>query len=194
MTNPTESGMNCPEQPELGDTVQIEIVPQRILSPETSEKLLGKIYDCEGIVRVMVQGSRLPDAVGYGPGKGKKVSHPLKKSIEVEGQEINMRVSLGRLRVEVMGEEYVEEIRQACQESFGFPFEFYVGTFFKKHATVVDYAKMGPCADETLLGMTDPKAKLDQIVYIKKENGSEENKTQTQPDEECKSTCGCDRD
>ncbi|MDV0446855.1 hypothetical protein MsAg5_07140 [Methanosarcinaceae archaeon Ag5] len=177
MTNPTESGSDCPVQPEIGDTLQIEIVPQRILSPETSEKLLGRIYDCDGIVRVMVQGSSLPDKVGYGPGKGEKVSHPLKKPIEVEGQEINMRVSLGRLRIEVLDEECVEQIRLACKEVLNFPFEFYVGTFFKKHATVVDYAKMGPCADETLLGMTDPKAKLDQIVYIKKEEDDEDNNT-----------------
>ena len=170
MTNLAESGCNC-STTVSGETIQIEIVPQRILSPETSEKLLGRIYDCDGIIRVMVQGSRLPETVGYGPGKGQKVNHPLKKSIEVEGQPIDMRVSLGRLRVEAGSQETVEEIRKACQEVLNFPFEFYEGVFFKKYSTIVDYAKMGPCTDERLFGMTDPKAKLDRnVTYIDKEN------------------------
>lgn len=172
MTCPTESGCNC--EPAASETVQLEIVPQRILSPETSEKLLGRIYDCDGIIRVMVQGSRLPDKVGYGPGTGEKVNHPLKKSIEVEGQEVNMRVTLSRLLVEVDSDRTAEEIKKICDETFPFPFEFYKGVFFKKYSTVVDYAKMGPEPDERLLGMTDPKGKLDQIVFIEKEEKDSE--------------------
>lgn len=172
MTGPTESGCNCDSS--SGEPVQIEIVPQRILSPETSEKLLQRIYDCDGIIRVMVQGSRLPDKVGYGPGTGEKVNHPLKKSIEVEGQEINMRVTLSRLLVEVDSDETAGKIKKICDETFSFPFEFYKGVFFKKYSTVVDYAKMGPDADERLLGMTDPKGKLDQIVFIEKEEKDSE--------------------
>lgn len=172
MTCPTESGCNC--ETAANETVQIEIVPQRILNPETSEKLLGRIYDCDGIIRVSIFGSRLPDAVGYGPGTGQKVNHPLKKSIEVEGQQVNMRVSLGRLRIEVTDDETALEIKKICEETLSFPFEFYKGTYFKKHSTVVDYAKMGPDADERLLGMTDPKGKLDQIVFIEKEEKDSE--------------------
>ncbi|MCL2863812.1 MAG: methyl-coenzyme M reductase operon protein D [Methanimicrococcus sp.] len=168
MTCPTESECNCSGAGEINEAIQIEIVPQRILSPETSEKLLGRVYDLDGIIRVMVQGSRLPDVVGYGPGTGQKVNHPLKKTIDVEGQRINMRVSLGRLLVEVCDEETVEELRKICEEIFTFPFEFYQGTFFKKYSTIVDYAKLGPNADERLLGMTDPKGKLDHIVFIEK--------------------------
>ena len=174
MTCPTESECNCSGTGESFETIQIEIVPQRILSPETSEKLLGRVYDLDGIIRVMVQGSRLPDVVGYGPGTGQKVNHPLKKTIDVEGQKINMRVSLGRLLVEADNEETVEAIRKICEELFAFPFEFYQGTFFKKYSTIVDYAKMGPQADERLYGMTDPRGKLDQIVFIEKPKNTKE--------------------
>ncbi|MDL2260843.1 methyl-coenzyme M reductase operon protein D [Methanimicrococcus sp. OttesenSCG-928-J09] len=174
MTCPTESGCNCEIAESGRETVQIEIVPQRILNPETSEKLLGRIYDCDGIIRVSIFGSRLPDTVGYGPGTGQKVNHPLKKTIDVEGQQVNMRVSLGRLRVEVENDETALEIKKICEETFSFPFEFYKGTYFKKHSTVVDYAKMGPDADERLLGMTDPKGKLDQIIFIEKEEKDSE--------------------
>lgn len=166
MTCPTESGCHC--ESARNNTVQIEIVPQRILSPETTEILLGKVYDCDGIIRVLVQGSRLPDKVGYGPGTGEKVNHPLKKSIEVEGQQVNMRVTLSRLLIEVDSDETADQIKKICDEIFRFPFEFYKGVFFKKYSTVVDYAKMGPAPDERLLGMTDPKGKLDQIVFIEK--------------------------
>jgi methyl-coenzyme M reductase operon protein D len=175
MTCPTESGSNCETAEIGGETLQIEIVPQRILNPETSEKLLGRIYECDGIIRVSIYGSRLPDVVGYGPGTGEKVNHPLKKTIDVEGQQINMRVSLGRLRVEVADEETALNIKKICDETFRFPFEFYKGVYFKKQSTVVDYAKMGPDADKLLIGMTDPKGRLDQIVFIeKKEKGSSE--------------------
>jgi len=159
--------MTDPEASEQQEIIQIQIVPQRILGPETSEKLLSGIYGCENIRRVMVQGSRLPTVVSYGPGKGEKVDHPLKRSIEIEGQEVDMRVTLSRVSVEVVGAETVEQIRNVCKDALPFPFEFYEGVYFKNHSTVTDYAKLGPNADELLLGMTDPKAKPDTVSFIK---------------------------
>lgn len=147
-------------------TVQIQIVPQRILNPDTSEKLLTGIYDCGEIRRVLIQGSRLPNVVGYGPGKGQKVNHPLKKTLNIGGQDVDINVTLSKLYVEVYDEETAEEIRKKCEDILPFPFEYYEGVFFKKHSTIVDYAKLGPDADNRLLGMADPKACVDGIHYI----------------------------
>lgn len=159
---------------EQQDIYQIQVVPQRILNPDTSEKLLSGIYGCENIRRVMIQGSRLPTKVSYGPGTGEKVDHPLKRSIEIEGQEVDMRVTLSRVSVEVIGHDTVEKIRKICSDVLPFPFEFYEGVYFKKHSTITDYAKLGPDADELLLGMTDPKAgKSNTVQYIKSEKSEQ---------------------
>ncbi len=82
------------------DGIQVEIVPQRMLSPDTANKILNEIYDSGNIVRVMIQGSNLPKFVMSGPGKGSLISHPLSKEINLHGQKINMKVTVGRIFVE----------------------------------------------------------------------------------------------
>lgn len=148
------------------EMIQIQIVPQRILNPETSEKLLTEIYNCGNIRRVLIQGSRIPAVVGYGPGKGQKVQHHLKKTLNIGGQEVEINVTLSKLYVEVYNKETADKIKEKCENVLPFPFEYYEGVYFKKHSTVVDYAKMGPDADDLLIGMSDPKASVDNIKFI----------------------------
>jgi methyl-coenzyme M reductase subunit D len=58
-----------------------------------------------------------------------------------------------------------------------FSFEFREGYFFRRKPTVTDYAKLGPKADPSMLGMVDPKAKINQLVFIeKKEEETKEDK------------------
>lgn len=149
------------------DTIQIEIVPQRILGPDTANILLREIYNCGHILRIMIQGSNLPSVVNSGPGKGEKINHPLKKSIKLFGQEVPIKNTIGRLYLEVENDIIASLIYDKCKEILKFPFEYYKGVFFKKHATVVDYVKLGPNADERLLGLSDPKKDVqEQINYI----------------------------
>ena len=54
-----------------------------------------------------------------------------------------------------------------------FPFEFREGHFFRRKPTVTDYAKLGPDADTRLLGMVDPKSKINQLVFIEKQEKEE---------------------
>lgn len=157
--------------------LQIEIFPSRILSPETAQKLLSELYKVEGIMRMMIQGQRLPTKVGFGPGTGEKVEHPQRKVIEIEGQLIELQVNVGRLRLEVADAEVKEQVRKVCEKVFPFPFEFREGHFLKKKATVTDYAKLGPNADPKLLGMVDPKSgDYNNLIFIEKkdENKSED--------------------
>ncbi|MDD2439466.1 MAG: methyl-coenzyme M reductase operon protein D [Methanosarcinaceae archaeon] len=156
--------------------LQIEIFPSRILSPQTAQKLLAEIYQIDGILRVMVQGHRLPTKVGFGPGTGEKVEHPQRKAIEVEGQVIELKVNVGRLRLEVADAEVKEKVRKACEKVFPFPFEFREGHFLKRKATVTDYAKLGPNADPKLLGMVDPKAgNYKNLIFIDNKKGKNPN-------------------
>ena len=158
------------------DSIQIEIFPSRILSPETAQKLMAEIYKVDGVIRVMVQGNRLPERVSADPGTGEKVEHPLRKPIQIGDQVIELKICVGRIRVELSNAEAKEKIREVCEKLLPFPFEFREGHFLKKKPTVTDYAKLGPEADPRLLGMVDPKAKADQIVFIEKREKQEEKK------------------
>jgi len=152
------------------NTVQIEIFPRRILSPETAQKLMAELYKVEGVIRVMVQGQRLPERVTAGPGTGEKVEHPLRKPIQIGNQVIDLKVSVGRIRMELSNSEAKEKVREVCEKVIPFPFEFREGFFLRRKATVTDYVKLGPDADPLMLGMVDPKARPeDQIVFIEKE-------------------------
>ncbi|MGA9188361.1 MAG: methyl-coenzyme M reductase operon protein D [Methanosarcina sp.] len=156
------------------DSIQIEIFPSRILSPETAQKLIAEIYKVDGVIRVMVQGNRLPDKVSAGPGTGEKVEHPLRKPIQIGDQVIELKICAGRIRIELSNAEAKETIRELCEKLLPFPFEFREGHFFRKKPTVTDYAKLGPEADPRLLGMVDPKAKTNQLVFIEKQEKKDE--------------------
>ncbi|WP_292376959.1 methyl-coenzyme M reductase operon protein D [Methanosarcina sp. UBA411] len=160
----------------IEDSIQIEIFPSRILSPETAQKLIAEIYKVDGVIRVMVQGNRLPDKVSAGPGTGEKVEHPLRKPIQIGDQVIELKICVGRIRVELSNAEAKEQIREVCEKLLPFPFEFREGHFLRKKPTVTDYAKLGPEADPRLLGMVDPKAKTDQLIFIEKQEKQEEKK------------------
>jgi methyl-coenzyme M reductase subunit D len=156
------------------NTVQIEIFPRRILSPETAQKLMGELYKVEGVIRVMVQGQRLPERVTAGPGTGEKVEHPLRKPIQIGNQVIDLKVSVGRIRMELSNSEAKEKVREVCEKVIPFPFEFREGFFLRRKATVTDYVKLGPDADPRMLGMVDPKARPeDRIVFIETEEEEE---------------------
>jgi methyl-coenzyme M reductase subunit D len=155
------------------DFIQIEIFPSRILSPETAQKLITEIYKVDGVIRVMVQGNRLPDKVCSGPGTGEKVEHPLKKPIQIGDQVVELKICVGRIRVELSNAEAKEQIREVCEKLFPFPFEFREGHFLKKKPTVTDYAKLGPGADPRFLGMVDPKSRADQLIFIEKQDKQE---------------------
>jgi methyl-coenzyme M reductase subunit D len=148
------------------DPIQIEIFPSRILSPETAQKLMTELNKVDGIIRVMVQGNRLPDKVGSGPGTGEKIEHPLRKPIQVGDQVIELKISVGRIRVELSNAETKEKVREVCDKLLPFSFEFREGYFFRRKPTVTDYAKLGPETDPRMLGMVDPKAKINQLVFI----------------------------
>ncbi|MCQ1536484.1 methyl-coenzyme M reductase operon protein D [Methanosarcina sp. KYL-1] len=153
--------------------LQIEIFPRRILSPETAQKLMVELYKVDGVIRALIQGPRLPERVSAGPGTGEKVEHPLRKPIQIGDQVIDLKISVGRIRLELANAEVKEKVREICEKVLPVPFEFREGHFFKKKATVTDYAKLGPDADPRLLGMVDPKAKKESLVFIEMQDKQE---------------------
>jgi methyl-coenzyme M reductase subunit D len=140
--------------------IQIEIFPQRLLSPETAQELLVELSKIENITRAFVQGPRLPLTVPYGPATGHDVDHKFSDKIHIGETEISLAVIVGRIRLEVLYSETRDKIREVCERTLPMGFEFKEGLFIPNRQTVSDYAKRGPGADPTVLGLADPKGKV----------------------------------
>jgi methyl-coenzyme M reductase subunit D len=139
---------------------QCRIVPLRMLFPETTERLLNRLIQIKGIRRMMVNGPRLPATVPYGPARGLPNPHTARRIIHVGDTEMELQVQVGRVVLEVEEQSIIDEVRKACDEFFTeFPYILQEGTFMKRKATLVDYARYGPEADEIVIGMTDPGKK-----------------------------------
>lgn len=151
-------------------TLQLEIVPQVLLKPDTAQTLLNEILDLEGVIRLFIHGPRLPSAVPYGPAKGTPLMHDSRRIIEIDGKNVELMVTVGSIRVEVVNVDVKEHIREICKKMFNFPFEFREGKYMLTQQTVSGYARFGPEQDPKTYGITDPKGKLkDEVCVIKEE-------------------------
>jgi methyl-coenzyme M reductase subunit D len=125
---------------------EILVFPARLLKAETTEKLLNRIYDDVPHVRhITVSGESLPATLNAGPGKGLPADHPERKTIKVKGQEVELRLLVGRVFVEVEDIDFVDEcmtkIEEICNELLPFGFSLEVGRYSKFKPTVTDYKK-----------------------------------------------------
>ncbi|HTX61888.1 MAG TPA: methyl-coenzyme M reductase operon protein D [Methanobacterium sp.] len=143
--------------------MDIEIFPHRLLSSETTERLLNDLEMVEGIKRIVIQGQRLPS----------EDINTERKKITVKGEEIDLQVQTGRVLMEIEDEEIVDEIRSICEKNLPFGFNIHVGTFIRKQKTVTDGIKYGDSLEEIsdeIVGLTDQNAQLsERATIIKKE-------------------------
>ncbi len=155
--------------------IQIRIFPQRLLQPETTEKILNDIDQVKGVIRMLLSGKNLPRKVTSGPGTGADVNHPDRKIINVGDCAFELHIIVGEILVEVEDECAMEEVREACERTLPFSFEFKRGHFIKRKPTLTDYGKYGfrsrtdeqiNLEDERILGLTDPHAKVEDNLYI----------------------------
>jgi methyl-coenzyme M reductase subunit D len=161
--------------------IQVEIFPQKLLMPDTAERLLNAIDNVAGVNRVMIQGSSLPMRVACGPGTGEPVDHPDRRVINVSGQAFELNIKVGRIRVEIEDRSIKEKLREAVERSLPFSFEFREGFFMRSKASLSDYAKYGfksrddesiNLKDKRLLGLVDPKANpSDRICVLESNEG-----------------------
>jgi methyl-coenzyme M reductase subunit D len=138
---------------------QVRIVPIRMLKPDTAERLLNGLAAIPGIRRVMIHGPGLPKKVPYGPARGSPNPHSDRKAIRVGDAEIALRIQVGEIILEVEDASVIEEIRSLCDGFFTeFSYRLQEGRFMKTAPTLVDYAKYGPDADTSLIGLADPRS------------------------------------
>jgi methyl-coenzyme M reductase subunit D len=144
---------------------QCRIITERLLNPETSERLLNQVISVPGILRMVLNGPRLPATIPYGPAKGLANPHPMRKTIKVGDQEMELQVHVGTVLLELESRDVIPALQAAIEPVFtDFTFRIQEGRFMKTEPSLVDYCKYGPNADKTLLGLSDPSSKSKPII------------------------------
>jgi len=139
-------------------TIQVEIVPQRLLSTNSAEKVLNALAELDGIKRIAIQGPRLPGEVPYGPARGTPVNNPDKREIQVGGIVFEMKIALGRILLELESEDTLNNVENVVDSVMPCKASIRKGKFFRDKMTVSDYAKYGIIKDERIIGLVDPKS------------------------------------
>jgi methyl-coenzyme M reductase subunit D len=145
---------------------QVRIVTERLMYPETVERLLNLISNTEGIRKILMNGPRLPTTVPYGPARGKPNPLAMKRHIIVGEQEVELQVQVGTITLELENHDVIPAIRAACDLAFEDKMSYTLqeGRFMKTEPTLSDYAKYGPDADKMILGLVDPRSKSGPVI------------------------------
>lgn len=144
---------------------QCRIVTERLLSPETTERLLNSLCTVPGIRRMVLNGPRLPATVTYGPAKGLPNPHTMRQKIRVGDEELELQVHVGTILLELESRESIPALKAACEPVFT-EYSFYIqeGRFMKTDPSLADYCKYGPDADKTIIGLADPSSKSRPVI------------------------------
>lgn len=153
----------------------VKIFPYRILKPSTTETILNQVLVLDGVLRVLINGESLPTMVNFGPAKGSPVNHTDRKTINVKGNDVPLRVSVGEIILTVQLdnlEDFVEQVDQILNDTLSFGYDIKVGVFTKNQTSVSDFMKYGEGFEEKidsrLIGLVDPNAKSSETVrYIR---------------------------
>jgi methyl-coenzyme M reductase subunit D len=144
---------------------QCRIIPGRFLNPETTERLLNQVVSVPGILRMVLNGPRLPATIPYGPAKGLDNPHPMRKTIKVGDQELELQVHVGTVLLELESRDVIPALQTAIEPVFtDLTFRIQEGRYMKTEPSLVDYCKYGPNADKTMLGLADPNSKSRPII------------------------------
>ena len=144
---------------------QCRIVTERLLNPETTERLLNKIVSVPGILRMVLNGPSLPATVTYGPAKGLANAHSMRRTIHVGDQELELQVHVGTVVLELENRDVIPALKTAIEPVFtDFTFRIQEGRFMKTAPSLVDYCKYGPNADKEMLGLADPNSRSRPVI------------------------------
>ncbi|MCC7559143.1 MULTISPECIES: methyl-coenzyme M reductase operon protein D [Methanobacterium] len=144
--------------------MDIEIFPHRLLSADTTEKLLNDLEGLNGVKRMVIQGQRLPQ----------DEDNPDQRIITIMGEEVDLQVKTGRVLMEIEGEETIDDVKDICEDLLPFGYNIHVGTFIRKQKTVTDDIKYGESVKDLpdeMVGLTDQNAQLsERATIIKKKD------------------------
>ena len=144
---------------------QCRIDSERFMNPETTERLLNRILSVPGVRRMVLNGPRLPATVPFGPGKGLDNPHPMRKTIHVGDQDMELQVHVGTIILELENRDVIPALKAAIEPVFkDFTCRIKEGKFMKTEPSLVDYCKYGPDADKEILGLADPRGKSRPVI------------------------------
>ena len=160
---------------EVIKATDVKIFPHRILKPSTTESILNEVMQLDGVLRVLLNGESLPALINFGPAKGLPVNHTDRKTINVKGNDVPLRVSVGEIILTVQLdnlEDFVEQVDEILDNTLNFGYDVKIGVFTKTQTSVSDYMKYGDGfedkIDSRLIGLVDPNAKSSETVkYIR---------------------------
>ena len=144
--------------------MDIEIFPHRLLSADTTEKLLNDLEELDGVKRMVIQGQRLPE----------DENNPDRRVITILGEEVDLQVKTGRVLMEIEREGVIDDVKDICEDILPFGYNIHVGTFIRKQKTVTDDIKYGEYVKDLpdeMVGLTDQNAQLsERATIIKKKD------------------------
>jgi methyl-coenzyme M reductase subunit D len=144
---------------------QVRIVTERLLNPETVERVMNLIIATGGVRRAILNGPRLPSIVPSGPAKGLPNPHEMRKVITIGDQKMELQVHVGTILLELENSDVIPAIKAACAAGFrDLPWYLQEGRFMKTEPSLVDYAKYGPNADKAIIGMADPGSRSGPVI------------------------------
>jgi methyl-coenzyme M reductase subunit D len=150
---------------------QVKIVSIRMMKPETTERLLNMIVEIQGVRRILLRGQNIPKTVPYGPARGIENKTDFKYGVSVAGTEVDIRLMVGDIILELEHISVADQIQQTCEEFFtNFGFYIQKGTFIKPSPSMVDYARYGPNVEPELVGLCDPRRKDTPVLLGRYEN------------------------
>ena len=161
------------DESEKVNVIDIKIIPNRYLKPNTSEKLLNAIYNLEGQQRVLIHGPSIPLKVFYGPGKGHVVNHTDRKIINVKGQDLELRVMVGEIVITIditKLNDFMDDLQDILNDVLPCDYSLLIGIFTRTKSTISDYLKYGnnfeSVIDERYIGLVDSRAKTSETVKV----------------------------
>ena len=161
------------DESETINVIDIKIIPNRYLKPNTTERILNDIYDLQGQQRVLIHGPSIPLKVFYGPGKGHEVNHTDRKEINVKGNAVELRVMVGEIVITVdvsRFNEFMDGLEAVLEEHMPCDYSLLVGIFTRTKSTISDYLKYGNnfenVIDDRYIGLVDSRAKSSETVKV----------------------------
>lgn len=138
MSSPTVDYANVP-------LPEVRVMTNRLLSAETTEKILCSIDKLENLRQINMSGENLPRTINNGPAKGNLNNHTERKIINVNGQEVELHCLVGAFYIElsVSDEEELEstvgKIRAAFDETIPDGYTIDIGRYSKYRPSLHDY-------------------------------------------------------
>lgn len=124
---------------------EVRIITQRLLSADTTEKVLNALMAVDKIRQINIKGESIPATVNSGENRGIANYHSERKMIKFGEREIELRELVGYFFIELAVEdekdldEHVKKIDAAVKDVIPFGYTIDVGRYSKFRESLADY-------------------------------------------------------